>query len=71
MFEPVSVALPISVVAHDLGQAQSAEHGAHSLHALHASTDRSSKLAWIQFVVLCKQLNDCKRDQVAEQPAQT
>jgi len=68
VFQPVSVALSISVVAHDVGQTQSAEHGAHPLHA---STDRAGNLAWVQFLVLCKQLNDCERNRIAEQPAQT
>ena len=68
MFEPVSIALPISVVAHNLGQAQSVEQGAHPLHT---SADRAGNPAWVSFVVPGKQLNDCERDRIAEQPAQT
>jgi len=41
MFEPVSVAFSIGVVAHDLGQAQSVEHGA---HVLDTSANRASNL---------------------------
>ncbi|HYT57958.1 MAG TPA: hypothetical protein VEQ38_24900 [Verrucomicrobiae bacterium] len=48
MFEPVSVALPIGVVAHDLGQAQSVEHGA---HVLHTPANRAGNLRWVSFSV--------------------
>jgi len=64
MFEPVPVALPVGVVAHYLGQAQRAEHCAHSLHA---SSDRAGNIAWIQFLVRCKQFDDCECDRIIEQ----
>jgi len=32
MFEAVSIAFAVRVIAHDVGQAQSAEHRAHPLH---------------------------------------
>ena len=57
------VALPVGVVAHDVGQAQRTEHGAHPLHA---SADRAGNLAWVQFLVLCQQFNNCERDRIAE-----
>ena len=41
MFEPVPIVFAISVVTHDLGQAQRTEHGAHPLHA---SADRAGNL---------------------------
>src|SRR5262245_49025013 len=51
ILETVAVALPVGVIARDLGQAQWTEHGA---HALHAPADRAGNLAWGQFLVLCK-----------------
>ena len=68
VLEPIAITFAVAVVAHDLGQAQRAEHGAHPLHA---SADRAGDLAWVQFVVLGQQLNDCERNRIAEQAAQT
>ena len=43
VFEAISVALSVRVIAHNVGQAQSAEHRAHPLHA---SPYRLRQFAW-------------------------
>jgi len=68
VFEPVTIVLSIRVVPHDLGQAQSAEHGAHPLDA---SADRAGDFAGAKLVIFREQLNDCESHRVAEQPAET